>query len=161
DRGRRTGMERLRSAARLSAVEQGAGVSDPITTSVIQSALISSSREMGVTLRKTAYSDIFNEGSDFSCGIFDAAGRLIGQGEFLPIHLGALQFAVRRAIEEMRPRGFAPGDAVILNDPFRGGTHLPDLTAVTPIFVDGELRAFAANRAHHGDVGGAVAGSFY
>lgn len=134
--------------------------SDPITTSVIQSALVSISREMGVTLRRTAYSDIFNEGSDFSCGLFDAQGRLTAQGEFLPLHLGALQYAVRQAVAEMRPRGFEPGDAVILNDPYRGGTHLPDLTAITPIFIDNEVRAFAANRAHHGDVGGAVAGSF-
>ena len=134
---------------------------DAITTSVIQSGLVSVSREMGVTLRRTAYSDIFNEGSDFSCGLFDADGRLTAQGEFLPIHLGALQFAVRQAIEELRPFGFDPGDAVILNDPFRGGTHLPDLTVITPIWADGRLRAFAANRAHHGDVGGTVAGSFY
>ena len=138
-----------------------ARAADPITTSVIQSGLVSVSREMGVTLRRTAYSDIFNEGSDFSCGLFDADGRLTAQGEFLPIHLGALQFAVRQAIKEIRPHGFEPGDAVILNDPFRGGTHLPDLTVITPIWADGKLRAFAANRAHHADVGGTVAGSFY
>lgn len=135
---------------------------DPIQFSVIRSSLVAVSREMGVTLRQTAYSDIFNEGNDFSCGLFDAKARLTAQGEFLPIHLGALQYAVRQAIEELAPlQEFRPGDAIISNDPYRGGTHLPDLTMVSPIFYDGELVAFAANRAHHADVGGAVPGSFY
>src|SRR5262245_41393878 len=106
---------------------------DPITLGVIRSALVSISREMGVTLRQTAYSTIFNEGDDFSCGLYDASGRLCAQGEFLPIHLGALQFGVRRTVEELGGDGFAPGDTVFLNDPYRGGSHLPDLTAITPI----------------------------
>ena len=115
---------------------------DPIQFSVIRSSLVAVSREMGVTLRQTAYSEIFNEGSDFSCGLFDAKARLTAQGEFLPIHLGALQYAVRQAIEELAPlREFKPGDAIISNDPYRGGTHLPDLTMVSPIFYDGELVA--------------------
>ena len=134
---------------------------DPITIGLIRSHLVSVAREMGVTLRQTAYSNIFNEGSDFSCGVFDHAGRLWAQGEFLPIHLGALQFAVREAIEEVGISSFEEGDAVLLNDPYRGGTHLPDLTAITPIFHDGTIVAFAANRAHHADIGGTVAGSFY
>jgi N-methylhydantoinase B len=134
---------------------------DPITIGVIRSHLVSISREMGVTLRQTAYSNIFNEGSDFSCGVFDPTGRLWAQGEFLPIHLGALQFAVRETIEEVGISTFEEGDAVLLNDPYRGGTHLPDLTAITPIFHEGAIVAFAANRAHHADIGGTVAGSFY
>lgn len=134
---------------------------DPIRFSVIRSALVAVSREMGVTLRQTAYSDIFNEGCDFSCGLFDAEGRLTGQAEFLPIHLGALQFAVRQTVAERGRESFLPGDALILNDPYRGGTHLPDLTMITPIFYGDELAAFAANRAHHADIGGAVPGSFY
>ncbi len=134
---------------------------DAITIGVIRSHLVSVSREMGVTLRQTAYSNIFNEGSDFSCGVFDHTGRLWAQGEFLPIHLGALQFAVREAIEEVGISTFEEGDAVLLNDPYRGGTHLPDLTAITPIFYAGKIVAFAANRAHHADIGGTVAGSFY
>lgn len=134
---------------------------DAITIGVIRSHLVSVSREMGVTLRQTAYSNIFNEGSDFSCGVFDHRGRLWAQGEFLPIHLGALQFAVREAIEEVGIETFEEGDAVLLNDPYRGGTHLPDLTAITPIFFAGEIVAFAANRAHHADIGGTVPGSFY
>jgi N-methylhydantoinase B len=134
---------------------------DAITIGVIRSHLVSVAREMGVTLRQTAYSNIFNEGSDFSCGVFDHTGRLWAQGEFLPIHLGALQFAVREAIEEVGISTFEEGDAVLLNDPYRGGTHLPDLTAITPIFYAGEIVAFAANRAHHADIGGTVPGSFY
>lgn len=134
---------------------------DAITIGVIRSHLVSVAREMGVTLRQTAYSNIFNEGSDFSCGVFDHRGRLWAQGEFLPIHLGALQFAVREAIEEVGIASFEEGDAVLLNDPYRGGTHLPDLTAITPIFNAGTIIAFAANRAHHADIGGTVAGSFY
>lgn len=134
---------------------------DPITSGVIRSHLVSVAREMGVTLRQTAYSNIFNEGSDFSCGVFDHTGCLWAQGEFLPIHLGALQFAVREAIEEVGISTFEEGDAVLLNDPYRGGTHLPDLTAITPIFYSGQIVAFAANRAHHADIGGTVAGSFY
>lgn len=134
---------------------------DPITLGVIRSGLVSVSREMGVTLRQTAYSTIFNEGSDFSCGMFDAEARLVAQGEFLPIHLGALQFAVRQAVEELGRDAFEPGDTVLLNDPYRGGTHLPDLTAISPIFAAERLIGFAANRAHHADVGGTAPGSFY
>ena len=134
---------------------------DAISVGIVRSGLVSISREMGVTLRQTAYSTIFNEGADFSCGLFDAKARLIAQGEFLPIHLGALQFAVRSAIDEVGRDSFAPGDTVLLNDPYRGGSHLPDLTAISPIFVDDDLVGFAANRAHHADVGGGAAGSFY
>jgi N-methylhydantoinase B len=134
---------------------------DPITLGVIRSGLVSIAREMGVTLRQSAYSTIFNEGSDFSCGLFDSESRLVAQGEFLPIHLGALQFAVRQAIAEVGRDAFVPGDTVLLNDPYRGGTHLPDLTAITPIFAGEQLVGFAANRAHHADVGGTVSGSFY
>ena len=97
---------------------------DPITVGIIRSHLVSIAREMGVTLRQTAYSNIFNEGSDFSCGVFDSSGRLWAQGEFLPIHLGALQFAVREAIEEVGISSFEEGDAVLLNDPYRGGTRV-------------------------------------
>src|SRR5690606_36669917 len=94
-------------------------------------------------------------------GIFNGEGRLTAQAEFLPIHLGALQFAVRQAIEELGVGSFKPGDTVILNDPYRGGTHLPDLTMITPIFFAEELVGFTANRAHHAYIGGAVPGSFY
>jgi N-methylhydantoinase B len=136
-------------------------VTDPITIEVIRHGLAAASREMGVTLRRTSCSPIFNEGNDYSCGIFDARVELISHGEFLPIHLGSLPFSVRYAIDAFGRDGFEPGDAVLLNDPYRGGSHLPDVTIVSPIFVAGELVGFAANRAHHLDVGGTVPGSFY
>jgi N-methylhydantoinase B len=134
---------------------------DPITVEVVRHGLASASREMGVTLRKTSCSPIFNEGNDYSCGIFDARVRLVSHGEFLPIHLGSLPFSVQYAVEAFAAEGFEPGDAVLLNDPYRGGSHLPDITMVSPIFVDELLVGFAANRAHHLDVGGTVPGSFY
>jgi N-methylhydantoinase B len=136
-------------------------MNDPITVEVIRHGLAAASREMGVTLRKTSCSPIFNEGNDYSCGIFDARMQLVSHGEFLPIHLGSMPFSVRDAVEAFGIDGFAPGDAVLLNDPYKGGSHLPDVTIVSPIFASGELVGFAANRAHHLDVGGTVPGSFY
>jgi N-methylhydantoinase B len=134
---------------------------DAVTVEVIRHALTSVSREMGVTLRMTSCSPIFNEGNDYSCAIFDTDGRLVTHGEFLPIHLGSLSFSVDYAREAFEDEGLQEGDTVLMNDPYRGGSHLPDLTMVSPIFHGGELVAFAANRAHHLDVGGAVPGSFY
>lgn len=136
-------------------------MTDPITIEVIRHGLAAASREMGVTLRRTSCSPIFNEGNDYSCGIFDDRVELISHGEFLPIHLGSLPFSVRYAIESFELDGFRPGDAVLLNDPYRGGSHLPDVTIVSPIFLGEDLVGFAANRAHHLDVGGTVPGSFY
>ncbi len=134
---------------------------DPVTVEVIRHGLAAASREMGVTLRKTSCSPIFNEGNDYSCGIFDADLRLVSHGEFLPIHLGSLPFSVQYAVDAFGRDGFAPGDAVLLNDPYRGGSHLPDVTMVSPIFAGMTLVGFAANRAHHLDIGGTVPGSFY
>lgn len=136
-------------------------MTDQITVEVIRHGLAAASREMGVTLRRTSCSPIFNEGNDYSCGVFDDRVELISHGEFLPIHLGSLPFSVRYAIDAFGRDGFEPGDAVLLNDPYRGGSHLPDVTIVSPIFVAGELVGFAANRAHHLDIGGTVPGGFY
>lgn len=134
---------------------------DPVIREVISKAFTAAAREMGLTMRQTSTSPIINEGNDFSCGIFDAQSRLIAHGEFLPIHLGSLPYSVRYTIEEIGLAKFRPGDSFVLNDPFRGGSHLPDVTMVTPIFFEGQLVAFGANRAHHLDVGGTVPGSFY
>lgn len=134
---------------------------DVITREIIWNALLSAAREMGVTMRQTSVSPIFNEGNDYSCAIFDAQARLVCHGEFLPIHLGSLPYSVRYTLEEIGIEHLGPDDTVVLNDPFRGGSHLPDITMVTPIFFDGELVGYGANRAHHLDVGGAVPGSFY
>jgi N-methylhydantoinase B len=132
-----------------------------ITHEVIRHALTAVSREMGVTLRMTSCSPIFNEGNDYSCAIFDAQGRLVTHGEFLPIHLGALSFSVFHARAAFEQEGLQEGDTVIMNDPYRGGSHLPDVTMVSPIVHEGETVAYAANRAHHLDIGGAVPGSFF
>jgi len=134
---------------------------DMITHEVIRHALTAVSREMGVTLRMTSCSPIFNEGNDYSCAIFDAKGRLVTHGEYLPIHLGALSFSVFHARAAFEHEGLEEGDTVIMNDPYLGGSHLPDITMVSPIFHEGALVAWAANRAHHLDVGGTMPGSFY
>lgn len=134
---------------------------DPITREIIANALMSAAREMGVTMRKTSTSPIFNEGNDYSCAVFDSKARLVAHGETLPVHLGSMPYSVRYTVDEVGRDNLRPGDAVLLNDPFRGGSHLPDVTLVTPIFFDGALVGFASNRAHHLDVGGTTPGSFY
>lgn len=134
---------------------------DPITLQVIGHALTSVSREMGVTLRKTSCSPIFNEGNDYSCAVFDPRGQMVSHGEFLPIHLGSMAFATEAVTRAFGAEGLLPGDMVILNDPFIGGTHLPDVTLVAPIFSGMRLLGFAVNRAHHLDIGGTSPGSFY
>jgi N-methylhydantoinase B len=145
--------------------ESMSGLSDrgeeTITTEVVRHALTAAAREMGVALRRTSCSPIFNEGNDYSCAIFTAAGELVTHGEFLPIHLGSLSFSVAAVRGEFGEEGLSDGDTVVMNDPYRGGSHLPDVTMVSPIFHAGELVAWAANRAHHLDIGGAVPGSFY
>ena len=134
---------------------------DPVTVEVVTSGLAAGAREMGITLRQTSSSTIFNEGNDYSCTIFNPGGELVSHGEFLPIHLGSLPYSVAYAIDEVGVENFRAGDSIILNDPFRGGSHLPDVTLVSPIFFSGEIVGWGANRAHHLDVGGTVAGSFY
>src|SRR6185295_14109860 len=98
------------------------------------------------------------ERRDYSCAVFDARGEVIAMGDHMPVHLGSMPMSVRAAIESFP---LEPGDMVLLNDPFRGGTHLPDLTLVAPVFPEGARRpiGFVANRAHHADVGGAAPGS--
>ena len=114
--------------------------------------------EMGVTLGRAAYSPNIKERKDFSCAAFDAEGRMVAQAAHIPVHLGAMPLSVEAAFEHATP--FRPGDVVLLNDPFAGGTHLPDLTLVTPVFASqGRLFGFLASRAHHADVGGMTPGS--
>src|SRR5216683_7022223 len=124
---------------------------DPITLAAI-------AEEMGVVLGQTAYSPNIKERHDFSCAIFDARGELVAQAAHIPVHLGSTPLSVRAAIERL---DLARGDIAALNDPFAGGTHLPDLTLVAPIFIANERRPFgyAANRAHHADIGGIAPGS--
>ena len=151
----------------------------PIEFEIFKSIFVSIAEEMGVTLCRTGFSPNIKERLDYSCAIYDAQGRTIAQGDHLPVHLGAMPMSVRAAIDHV-PH-MQPGDTIILNDPFRGGTHLPDITLVTPVFLPepnpDQDRApsipassgwvgpppkpafFVANRAHHSDVGGMSPGS--
>ncbi len=114
--------------------------------------------EMGIVLRKTSYSANIKERRDYSCAIYDAQGNAVAMGDHMPVHLGAMPLAVRAIRQAFE---LAPGDVALVNDPFRGGTHLPDITAVAAIFTPGARRPsfYAANRAHHADVGGMSPGS--
>lgn len=113
--------------------------------------------EMGAALERSAFSSNIQERRDYSCALFDAHGDMIAQAAHIPVHLGAMPRSVEAAIRECGP--LKPGDVVLLNDPFCGGTHLPDFTSVAPIFVQGMLVAYSATRAHHADVGGMTPGS--
>jgi N-methylhydantoinase B len=152
---------------------------DPIKLEVFKNRFASIAEEMGMVLRRTGYSPNIKERLDFSCAIFDASGQMIAQAAHIPVHLGAMPISVKTAIDQLT---FSPGDVIILNDPFAGGSHLPDITLVTPIFISPEeseqaetsqnsatpqlpnapapqLFGFVANRAHHADVGGMTPGS--
>lgn len=140
---------------------------DPVTLEIYRALYTSVAEEMGAALRRSAYSPNIKERRDYSCAIFDARGRVIAQGDHMPVHLGSMPMAVAAALRE---REIEPGDVVALNDPFVGGTHLPDITLVMPVVwaVGDRTRAkgrrietifYVANRAHHADVGGASPGS--
>jgi N-methylhydantoinase B len=152
---------------------------DPTTLEIYRALYTSVAEEMGVALRRTAFSPNIKERRDYSCAVFDSAGRVIAQGDHMPVHLGSMPMAVAAALNEIET---GPGDVVALNDPFAGGTHLPDVTLVMPVFPetrghgDTETRRksnrrtprvplsprplfYVANRAHHADIGGATPGS--
>lgn len=132
-------------------------MSAPILVEVFRNLFASVCDEMGAALQRSAYSPNIKERRDFSCALFDGNGRLVAQGDHMPVHLGSMPASVRAALEA-RPPG--PGDVVALNDPFHGGTHLPDLTLVAPFGDrDGRPLFYVANRAHHSDVGGISPGS--
>ncbi|HEY0277552.1 MAG TPA: hydantoinase B/oxoprolinase family protein [Solirubrobacterales bacterium] len=128
---------------------------DPITLQVMIGGLRAATEEMGATLIRSAYSANIKERHDCSTALFDAHGELVMQAEHIPVHLGSMPDAVAAVLDERHE----PEVEWILNDPFRGGTHLPDITLVSPVFVDAELFGFAAARAHHADVGGPTPGS--
>jgi N-methylhydantoinase B len=128
---------------------------DGIALEVMGNALRAIAEEMEAVLIRSAYSPNITERHDCSTAIFDAQGRMAIQAAAIPVHLGAMP----EAVDAVRARGAVPGDVWIVNDPFRGGTHLPDLTLVSPIAVDGALIAYAVSRAHHADVGGMAPGS--
>jgi N-methylhydantoinase B len=152
---------------------------DPTTLEIYRALYTSVAEEMGIALRRTAFSPNIKERRDYSCAVFDAAGRVIAQGDHMPVHLGSMPMAVSAALREIR---LGPGDIVALNDPFAGGTHLPDVTLIAGVFPPARqghqttqrkpslsrrrsLPApprpifYVANRAHHADIGGASPGS--
>jgi N-methylhydantoinase B len=139
---------------RLSAMEN----LDPISFEILKNSFISIAEEMGVVLRKSSFSPNIKERRDFSCALFNASGQLVAQAEHIPVHLGAMPYSVQAVLKEFEDN-LSEGDDIILNDPYRGGTHLPDITMVSPIFFNERLIGFAANRAHHSDVGGVAPGS--
>lgn len=133
-------------------------VRDPVRLEVFHHLFASTAEEMGVTLQRSSFSPNIKERRDFSCALFDARARMIGQAAHLPVHLGSAPMSVEAACRTVE---MGPGDAVVLNDPYLGGTHLPDVTLVSPVFLGGGSRPafYCANRAHHADVGGGSPGS--
>ncbi|TCJ16460.1 hydantoinase B/oxoprolinase family protein [Rubrobacter taiwanensis] len=128
---------------------------DPVTLSVLSSALSGIAEEMGAVLIRGAYSSNIKERRDCSTALFDAEGRMVAQAEHIPVHLGAMPEAVAAVMR----RGPEPGDVFAINDPYSGGTHLPDITLVSPVSCGGEILGYAVTRAHHSDVGGMRPGS--
>ena len=131
---------------------------NPVALAIFQSTMHSIAEEMGAALRRTAISPNIKERRDYSCALFDAQQRVIAMGDHMPVHLGAMPMSVAAVCNAL---ALHPGDLAILNDPFAGGTHLPDITLVLPIFIGDQLRPafYVATRAHHSDVGGMYAGS--
>jgi N-methylhydantoinase B len=132
---------------------------DPITVSVIQHRLEAIVQEMGEAMLRTSYSQILNSSRDFSTALCDAEGRLVAQAEHVPIHVGAIPWAVRSVHEFFGDR-VRPGDVYLLNDPYHGNNHLPDLTAFVPVFAQHRLVFWSINRSHQSDIGGATHGAY-
>lgn len=133
---------------------------DPIFIEVFKQNLVAVAEEMGAVLKRSSLSPNIKERQDFSCAVFTCDGEMVSQASHIPVHLGAMPLSVREILKEF-PRVY-PGDVFLLNDPFRGGTHLPDVTCVAPVFMsasDKDPVAYIANRAHHADIGGISPGS--
>lgn len=132
---------------------------DPASFEILKNALYKIAEEMRVVLTKTAYSPILKSAGDFSCGVFDAAGDMVAQGPDLPIHLGSMPDAVR-TIARTFAGDIHDGDVFVHNDPYDGGSHLPDVNVIRPAFHEGTLLGFACLRAHWPDIGSATPGSY-
>jgi hypothetical protein len=129
---------------------------DPIALSIFSSRIEAVCDEMGAVLKRAAFSPNIKDRLDYSCAVFDAEGELCAQAAHIPVHLGSMAYAMRDIVARLQWRA---GDMVAVNDPYLGGTHLPDVTLISPLFVEGELLGFVANRAHHADIGAATPGS--
>ncbi len=130
---------------------------DAISLEVFKNQFAAVAEEMGATLQRASFSPNIRERLDFSCAVFDSQARMIAQAAHIPVHLGSMPASVAAAAAAFDD--FCRGDVIVLNDPYHGGTHLPDITMISPVFAGGELRYFVASRAHHADVGGMSPGS--
>jgi len=130
---------------------------DAISLGVFRNLFSSVAEEMGLTLQRASFSPNIKERQDFSCAVFDPLGQMVAQAAHIPVHLGSMPASVKSALNSFPV--IHPQDVILLNDPYRGGTHLPDITMISPVFTDGQLRFFVASRAHHADVGGMSPGS--
>jgi 5-oxoprolinase (ATP-hydrolysing) len=148
-----------RTQPRPNRVDAASGKPDPVLLELFNNLFMHVAEQTGILLRNTSMSVNIKERLDFSCAIFDAQGALVANAPHLPVHLGAMGESVRTVLR-LRGGKLKPGDSVALNNPYNGGTHLPDVTVVTPVFApSGELRFFVASRGHHADVGGVTPGS--
>ncbi len=151
-------LRRTTARARPGAVAEAAAA-DPVMLEVFNNLFMSVAEQMGAALANTAYSVNIKERLDFSCAVFDADGSLVANAPHMPVHLGSMSESIRSIIAERRGT-MRRGDVFMQNNPYNGGTHLPDITVVTPVFVDGDEPLFyAASRGHHADVGGTTPGS--
>src|SRR6201982_167276 len=135
-----------------------ADATDPIVFELFKNAIFSSADEMALTIFRTTYSGVLKDNMDYSTGLADADGKLVAQGLTLPAHLGSVPTAMASIMRHFA-NNMAPGDVFIMNDPFDGGMHLPDIFIFKPLYHEGERLAFACTGCHHTDVGGRVAGS--
>lgn len=138
-----------------------AGATNVIDLKILDGNLASICRDMGLTVMRTAYSPIFSESLDFTCGLFDKQGDMIAVGDFCPSMIGGMPLIVKAIVEEIPRDEMGQGDVIVHNDPYRGGMHTPEHTFLKPIFLDGELVGFAGAIGHIGEIGGMVPGSFY
>jgi N-methylhydantoinase B len=129
---------------------------NPVRLEIFKSLFHAIAEEMGATLKRTAFSPNIKERRDYSCGVFDSRGDMVAQGDHMPVHLGSMPLSVRAAIDT---RDIGPGDVVLLNDPYKGGTHLPDITLVSGVFSKRKVLFYVASRAHQSDIGGMSPGS--
>jgi len=129
---------------------------NPVYLEIFKNLFSSVAEEMGAVLQRIAFSPNIKERKDFSCALFNGRGEMIAQAAHIPVHLGSMPESVRVGVEEVK---LEEGDMLMLNDPYRGGTHLPDVTLIAPVYYKGKLLFYVANRAHHSDVGGMSAGS--
>ena len=134
----------------------GKAYTDPLHLSLLISRVEAVCREMGAVLRRASFSPNIKDRLDYSCALFDAEGRLYAQAAHIPVHLGSMAWAMKDIVGEVR---WEAGDMLVLNDPFKGGTHLPDVTLISPVFYQGALVSFVANRAHHANIGSDTPGS--